>query len=140
LTALLSTYTAKIDGEGIDEVDGESFLPNGQILCYPVISSDERISHQGSYRNLLGENYGERASFSPELLVNSTTPPAFIWHTADDGTVNVINSYRYAEALRNYSIPCELHIFPNGTHGLGLAEQNTYVTRWKDWLLTWLRG
>ena len=139
LTALLSTYIEKIDGECIDRIDEENFLPNGQILCYPVISSDEFISHIDSYKNLLGEgNYSEREAFSPDLLVNVSTPPAYIWHTAEDAGVNVINSYRYAEALRRFSIPCEMHIFPQGAHGMGLAEHLPYVTRWKEWLLEWL--
>ena len=138
LAALVSTYLGKINGEGIDAIDKENFVPNGQILCYPVISSNEQISHIKSYQNLLGARYEERAKYNPELLVNTSTPQAFIWHTASDEGVSVMNSYRYAAALRNYLIPCEMHIFPNGPHGLGLAEAVPYVSRWKNWLLEWL--
>ena len=140
LTALLSTYTKKIDGGGVDIIDEEDFLPNGQILCYPVISSDESIAHIDSYRHLLGAEYNKKEAFSPELLVNETTPPTYIWHTAEDDGVNVINSYRYAESLRKFSIPCEMHIFPHGPHGLGLARNVPHVTRWKEWLLEWLKA
>lgn len=140
LAALVSTCTEKIAGETEDDIDRESFLPNGQILCYPVIVSDERVSHEGSYRNLLGERYFEKEKYSPELLVNERTPQAYLWHTAEDSCVNVINSYRYAEALRKCGIPCEMHVFPHGSHGLGLATQMPYVTRWKEWLLEWLKA
>ena len=139
LAALTSTYLAPIDGEGVDEIDSFDFLPNGQILCYPVISSDESISHSGSYYNLLGiEGYCNRDAYSPELLVNDRTPTAFIWHTSTDASVNVINSYRYAEALRNHNIPHELHVFPFGEHGLGVAASKPYVSSWTLSLKGWL--
>ncbi len=138
LAALTSTYLNEIDGEGVDSIDNEEYIPNAQILCYPVISSDESISHQGSYMNLLGERYCERKEFSPELLVNSTTPKAFIWHTAADNVVNATNSYRYAEALTKNGIPHELHVFPYGGHGLGLSENEPYVSEWTALLRRWL--
>ncbi len=137
LTALLSTYCEDI-GEEKDELYQESYLPNGQILCYPVISSDESISHKGSFEKLLGDLYEKRKQYSPELLVNETTPPAFIWHTAEDGGVSCINSYRYAEALAMQKIPVELHIFPHGVHGLGLAPQFPHVAQWATLLRNWI--
>ncbi len=138
LAALTSTYLAPIDGEGIDEIDKEDFLPNAQILCYPVISSDESVSHVGSFKSLLGERYDERADLSPDLLVSEKTPKAFIWHTASDAAVNVINSYRYATALRMKSVPHEMHIFPEGPHGLGLAYSHPHVAEWTQLLRRWL--
>lgn len=135
LAALLCTYRGKIEGESTDSID---YLPNAQILCYPVISGDETISHQGSFQNLLGGRYLEREAFSPELIADEKTPQAFIWHTAEDGVVNVTNSYRYAERLRNLSVPCEMHIFPYGEHGLGLSPQNPHVAQWGELLKNWL--
>lgn len=35
----------------------EELRPQGLILCYPVISSDEKIAHTESIRNLLGDSY-----------------------------------------------------------------------------------
>ena len=138
LTALLSTYCKELGGEK-DDLFRESYLPNGQILCYPVISSDESISHKSSFEGLLGDLYERREEYSPELLVNQTTPPAFIWHTAEDGGVSCINSYRYAESLTKQKIPVELHIFPHGGHGLGLAPHFPYVAQWTMLLHNWLK-
>lgn len=138
LTALLCTYLDKIDGEGVDDIDNEDFMPNGQILCYPVITSDESFSHKGSYENLLGERYGEREKFSPEKLVCKTTPKAFMWHTSEDDTVNVINSYLYASALRNNDIPHELHVYPHKHHGLGTSPKFPYIATWTELLRTWI--
>lgn len=135
LTALLCTYKDVLPTELIGD---EDFMPNAQILCYPVISSSEEISHQVSYRNLLGELYTEKDKYSPDLLVDENTPTAFIWHTAADGCVNVINSYRYAEQLRRYNVPCEMHIFPYGSHGLALASHLPHVAQWTGLLKAWL--
>ena len=139
LSALLSTYFDAIDGEGVDEIDNEDFIPNGQILCYPVISSDEAISHKGSYKNLLGEeSYAERDKFSPDLLVSEKTPKAFIWHTMTDSGVLVSNSYRYAEALYKNGVKHELHVFPVGEHGQALGARVPYVREWTELLRRWL--
>lgn len=138
LAALVSTFSESIDGEHVDATDSENYIPNGQILCYPVIAEDESIAHIGSYKSLLGELYHERKRFSPELLVNDTTPSAFIWHTADDGAVNVLNSYRYAEALAKHNISHEMHIFPHGHHGLGIAASSPHVAQWTQLLRNWL--
>ena len=139
LAAFVSTYRAPIDGEGVDAIDNENFLPNMQVLCYPVISSDEAVAHSYSYKKLLGDRYDDRASYSPELLVAADTPPAFIWHTAGDQAVNVENSYRYATALKKNGVPCEMHIFPYGVHGLGVAKDDPHVAQWIGLLKNYLK-
>lgn len=152
LAALVSTYRSEIEGEGADEIDNECCIPNAQILCYPVISTvDDTIWHRGSGLNLLGEdNLDFAPNVSPDLIADEKTPQAFIWHTAADNAVNVINSYSYASALRRKNVPVEMHIFPNGPHGLGLAKNNkwvgkcddkimSHVCRWADFLEGWLK-
>lgn len=136
LAALLCTYLNAVD----DEENNEDFLPNGQILCYPVICSDERLGHADSYCNLLGEKYADRHKFSPELLVSESTPKAFVWHTSTDALVDVVNSYRYAEALAEKNVPCELHVFPTGWHGSGIAPHMPYVATWIELLRNWLNA
>lgn len=138
LAALLSTYTKPLEGDIADEIGKESFLPNGQVLCYPVISSDEKTGHKESYRNLLGEKYSERDKYSPETLVTGDAPKAFLWHTSTDNVVSVTNSYLYAEALHKCGVPCELHVFPLGAHGSGVAPHIPYVATWIDLLRKWL--
>jgi dipeptidyl aminopeptidase/acylaminoacyl peptidase len=78
-------------------------------------------------------------NFSCDELVSEDTSPAFIWHTADDTVVNVRNSYLYATALRKHNVSCEMHIFPNGRHGLGLAATEApHVAQWAGLLQNWL--
>jgi len=140
LAALVSTYKEKLDFEDTDEIDKEEYLPNGQILCYPVIGLLGREKgHIGSGKNLLGDNLADLGDeLSPNLIAEEGTPKAFIWHTFDDNIVNVINSLEYAKRLKRINTATELHIFPFGEHGLGLSENNAYVSQWKNLLLRWL--
>ena len=97
--------------------------PTGMMLCYPVISSGEK-AHRGSFLNLCGKESAtqeEMDVYSLENLVDGTTPPAFIWHTFADNCVPVENSILMAGALRENDIPFELHIYPEGWHGMSLA-------------------
>ena len=137
LAAFVSTYRGKIDGEGVDEIDKEDYLPSAQILCYPVISSDEAVSHSGSYRNLLGDLYEDRKNYDPSLIADEKTPPAFLWHTANDEAVNVCNSYRYASRLREIGVSHELHVFPDAPHGSGVGPNRPHIRRWIDLLYEW---
>lgn len=141
LTAMVSTYTKPIDGENVDEIDKIDFLPNAQILCYPVILEPASgFSHEGSYRNLLGDRYDEMcAEVDPAQNACETTPPAFLWHTSDDQAANVINSYDYAKALRIQNVKVEMHIFPSGRHGLGLAPEFPHVAQWSGLMLNWFK-
>lgn len=140
LAALTSTYHKSIDFEDMDEIDKEDYRPNGQILCYPVISLlDESITHLGSGRNLLAERREELGdALSPNLIADETTPRAFIWHTFDDNAVNSINSLEYAKRLRQVGVNAEVHIYPHGRHGMGLAYDTPYLHTWTQHLLDWL--
>ncbi len=139
LAALVSTYTSPIDFEATDELDKVCPLPNATILCYAVchMPDETNVAHVGSYQNLLGDDT-DYAKYSPDLLVSDTTPTAFLWHTSDDNCVNVINSYLYAKALREHGIKHEMHIFPSGYHGLGVAENMPHVAQWTGLLKNWL--
>ena len=102
----------------------DSKKPAFDILCYSVITADEAFAHTGSFVNLLGSDPrdSESKKLSCEKLVTSDTPPAFIWHTANDECVNVKNSLCYAAALADNNVPFSLHIYPYGDHGLATCD------------------
>jgi len=145
LAALLSTYLSDLGIDEPDEIDRECFLPDAQVLCYPVINlHDQEIAHMGSAINFIGSDCETlRTALSPDLLVCKETPQAFIWHTFEDSVVNVRNSLEYAEELKKHNVPVELHIFPNGNHGLGLTKKLTNVEKhiaiWSDLLIRWFK-
>lgn len=144
LAALVSNYKAVLPGEPYDEMDEEEYAPNAQILCYPVIHITPDFGHVGSGQSLLGDDYEKLAKkFNVDHLVTKQTPPAFLWHTFSDGSVPVLNSLSYAEAMNRCKVPVELHIFPEGPHGLGLANVdgprfNPHVAQWGVLLIQWM--
>ena len=102
--------------------------PTGTILSYPVISGGDK-AHKGSIKNVSGcDPLTDEAieEFSLELHVDETTSPAFIWHTFTDKTVPVENALLYASALTAHKVPFELHIYPEGKHGLALCNEITW--------------
>ena len=141
LAALTSTYFNDIEIEISDEIDKEDFIPNAQVLCYPVIKLlGKSVTHLGSGKNLLAENHVDMGEeLSPDLIATEKTPPAFVWHTAQDGSVPVVNSLDYIKRLKSVNVSTELHIFPYGVHGLGLAPQNEHVAQWSNLLLNWFK-
>ncbi len=141
LAAMLCTYKDIIDFENEDEIDNENYLPNFQVLCYPVICiSDLALTHIGSTTNLLDtDNLHKAKELNPALIADSNTPKAFIWHTSNDSAVNVCNSLQYGEKLRSVEVPFEMHIFPDGHHGLGLSHSNPHVSQWTSLLISWLK-
>ena len=66
-----------------------------------------------------------KALFSLEKQVHGQVPPTFLWHTQSDGSVPVENSLLFSMALRAAGEPFELHVFPEGRHGLSLADRET---------------
>lgn len=120
-------------------VENENSLVNAQILSYPVISTGE-FAHQGSVDNLMGKSSSQKLLeiFSTDKYVCARTASTFIWHTADDASVPVENSLLFCRALSKEKINFESHVFPKGSHGLGLAVENEYVSKWTDLLLEWL--
>ena len=108
------------------QCDKQLLMPNGLVLCYPVISSKEEIAHQDSIKNLLGESYPEmKEQVSLEDKVGKHTPKTFLWHTFTDPVVPFWNSFRFAEALGKAGVPMEYHLYPQGGHGLSLANEQT---------------
>lgn len=114
--------------------------PDGLLLCYPVVSFLEAFSHHGSCEHFLGK-YGseqDKLKFSIEKNVDSNTPPCFIWHTAEDTSVSMANSLALANALNQQKVAVELHIFPEGRHGLGILPDVPHTLQWKRLAENWI--
>jgi len=135
LAATLSTAAAT----GNPALDLPGAVPDLSVLCYPVASMTHE-THQGSVENLLGAAPPSNllTALSAELNVTPQTPPAFLWHTADDAAVPVSNSMNYAKALFAAGVPAELHVFPQGRHGLGLAAGDPGPRQWTALCAAWL--
>jgi len=96
--------------------------PTGMILCYAVLI----YSHKKSFHNLCGTETPtpeDLARFELERHVSPDTPPAFIWHTFKDQLVDVQNALTFAQKMKDNGVPFELHIYPEGGHGLALCNE-----------------
>jgi acetyl esterase/lipase len=111
--------------------------PDFAVLCYPVVSFVEH-AHLGSRDNLLGDRLDLSAELSLENLVTADAPPMFLWHTAEDAVVPVQNSYLLASALAEQGVPHEVHVYPHGRHGLGLAAGEGAAEGWTALCADWL--
>lgn len=140
LASTAGTHYDAGDQSHADPVERVSSRPDVMVLCYPVISFGEH-RHHGSMVNLIGEDAPEelRDLLSSELQVTEDTPPAFLWHTADDGAVPVQNSLMFTQALTSNGVPCELHVYESGHHGLGLAYDHPEAHTWSLCCANWLK-
>jgi acetyl esterase/lipase len=141
LASTLSTNNDRGNPQNHDPVERQSCRPDFSILMYPVISSDTTIWHQGSFRALLGESPSQAMLdyYSSEKQITSDTPPAILIHSGDDKAVPVQNSIRYYEELLKQNIPAEMHIYPYGGHGYGLALDKGYLSSWTERVADWLK-
>lgn len=126
LAASIGVHWDKPWLSGIQGLNRDGNKPNALILSYPVITSGP-LGHRGSFENLLGQNPSESdlQMMSLEKQVGSQTPPTFLWHTFEDEAVPVENSLMFASALRQAGVPFEMHVYPEGRHGLSLASAET---------------
>lgn len=126
--------------DGGDEVDRFSSRPDSVCTCYAVASLDKEITHRDTRENLLGDYDNDELAdkLTCENAVPDDVPPFFIWHTAADNCVDARCSLRLANALAEKKKTFELHIFPYGDHGLGLAKSTPLACVWSDLYIKWL--
>jgi acetyl esterase/lipase len=144
LASTLLTHFDSGQADAADPIERQSSRPDLGILCYAVISLG-KFTHQGSKHNLLGPDPSPELVrlLSNELQVTKETPPCFIWHTYEDNAVPVENSLQFAEALRKAGVPCDLHIYQKGQHGIGLGSSNWNSEKRHPWTrdcIFWLQA
>lgn len=116
--------------------------PDFSILIYPVITMKSDYTHSGSRENLIGTNPDESMInfYSNELQVTKETPATFIMHSGDDEAVPVENTLQYYKALNDNNVPAEIHLYPMGGHGYGLALGRERLENWSRHLADWLKA
>lgn len=141
LASSASTHFDSGKADAPDAIDRVSSRPDFAVLGYPVISLVAPWTHQGSKKNLLGDNPDPELakSLSGELAVTAQTPPTFLFHTNGDTTVPAENSIYYFLALRKAGVVAEMHIFQRGPHGVGLGMDDFALAEWPRLLANWMR-
>ena len=107
--------------------------PKGMMLIYPVITG--KYYNARSIENLLmketlSEEDIELTSASD--AVSDKTSPAYIIHTSNDEMVDVRHSISMANALAECGVQFEMHVYPDGPHGVALGNEITKcgVDKW----------
>ncbi|KFY42381.1 hypothetical protein V494_02432 [Pseudogymnoascus sp. VKM F-4513 (FW-928)] len=127
----LAAVTATTPGMALDFV----------VLAYPVITMEYPLTHAGSRQNLLGDEASLELvqDMSAQNRVSEATPPTFLFHTANDGSVPVQNALLFATAMSQHQRLFKLFVLPDGPHGIGMAFDDPALT-WTAELDRWLKG
>lgn len=104
----------------VDKADSLSSRPSFAMLIYPAYLDQ-----------------GPNKTLTPELELTKTTPPIFIFQTADDPYGN--SALVMAGALRDAKLPVELHILSTGGHGYGLRPGKPAPDTWPLLAEKWLK-
>lgn len=140
LAGILAENYDRYDYPHIDEIDETSAKPDALALCYSVSSLVDEYAHTRSADYLTGGDEEVKNLLSLDQNVREGMGPVFMWHTFEDASVNCINSLRLAAAFKQNDISCELHLFPKGRHGLGLATGVYGTDQWFWLFIKWFKG
>ena len=141
LTSTAVTHFDAGDAQAKDPIDQQSCRPDFGILGYPVVSFVADYSHKGSAKNLLGDQATDEQlrNLSNDTQVTKETPPVFLFHTSEDTGVPPENSLAFYAACHKAGVPAELHIYQQGPHGVGLANEHPALGQWIHAAGTWLK-
>ena len=128
-----------------DAVERQSCRPDAAVISYGVFSQSafpltgEFIQYTDTCETLelrggglvspLGDpDTAHKYFFSAEKHITPETPPFFIWQTCDMDDPR--QAYLLGKALADAGVRCEMHIYPFGPHGMGIAASDKHVGSW----------
>ncbi|MCZ0702509.1 acetyl esterase/lipase [Natronobacillus azotifigens] len=148
----------------------EQVKPNNLILGYPAVSLEPRTTEtpqaiikmmeQGLIPDMRGpniqeillgkENVTKEEIESLNLLnyIHEEVPRTFIWGTYEDSVIPPTDLVGLSSKLIEYKIPCELHMFEKGPHGMSLSDESVKTAQqisglslsvWFDLSVKWLQ-
>ena len=136
--------------ESDDPIERMSCKPDGAVLGYGAFAFAglpggffvDPFSDQ--IRNPFFANKEELIKFSPEANITKDVPPFFIWQTNSD---DPRNSFTLGQALTTHGVKFEMHLFPEGVHGLALADGHNdldmnipHLNKWADLCVDWINN
>ncbi|HEX4009951.1 MAG TPA: prolyl oligopeptidase family serine peptidase [Solirubrobacteraceae bacterium] len=109
------------------------------VLGY-AITSMETETYRPARVILLGDDATPelRRATSLDALVTESSPPFFLWHTAEDAYVPPEHTYRLAASLAVHRVPHAVHVFAHGPHSLGLAQGDGDAAAWTTLAASWI--
>ncbi|MCE0534067.1 alpha/beta hydrolase [Kineosporia rhizophila] len=93
--------------------------PEFSVLAYSV--ADLKLLPDAPVEAMTNGRLHLRDEFSPVTHISPGTGPVFAWCTLNDppGLPNTLELVRACAAA---GVSCEIHVFPEGYHGIGLAD------------------
>lgn len=137
----------KADAE--DPIERFSCRPDAAVLGYGAFAFT--AGPMGLFQNPFDRKFipfardaRELYYLAPEANVTPDCPPFFIWQTNSD---DPRHAFTLGSALTAAGVPFELHCFPDGVHGMALADGENdlymdipHVHRWAELCAEWMRG
>lgn len=139
--------------------------PDAVVLGYPAVTLIP-VKRKGTYKIdpelikrfagptirqiLLGKTdctEQEYASLNLIGKLHKNMPPVFVWGTYNDQIIPVDDLTGLASGFKKLGVPCELHLFERGGHGMSLATKvvkneeeikGTHVSKWFKLAIMWL--
>ncbi len=130
------------DSGAVDPIERISCRPDAAVVAYGAFSG---VAFPGGlFSNPFADkDRKDKLYLSPEKNITTDTPPFFIWQTNSD---DPRNAFVLATALTEAGVPFELHCFPDGVHGLALADGNNdlssripHLMHWAELCSEWLK-
>lgn len=125
----------------VDPIERCSCRPDAAVVAYGAFAGV--AFPEGLFKNPFADNERkDKLYLAPEKNITTDTPPFFIWQTNSD---DPRNAFVLATALTEAGVPFELHCFPDGVHGLALADGNNdlstkipHLMHWTELCAEWL--
>jgi acetyl esterase/lipase len=123
LAAALSVGHSDPVYDRVDAADTQSARPGYSGLVYAVTSFTSAGNENRRSNGLWGESAdaATKARYDALARVGSDTPPSFLLHAMNDGSVPIRQSIAWMEACIAARVPVEAHLLQTGGHGFGGA-------------------
>ncbi len=126
----------------------EAIRPDALILAYAATELHD-FDGQDFVKCLCGDDEALYEYLEVTRYISNNTPPTFLWHTVHDEEVSIRASMQFMNALISNGVFAELHVFPQGVHGMSLATPdvddiqknriaNPHLASWSELCKQWL--
>ena len=130
------------DPQAADPIQRESCRPDAAVICYGAFAFSAFPGAFGFRSTPFCSSREELYYMAPEANVTPDTTPCFVWQTTSD---DARHSFALCSALTAAGVEFELHCFPEGVHGMALADGHNdlglnipHVGRWAELCAEWL--
>lgn len=142
LSGNCATHFDNGNNDAADSVERYSSRPDAAVIAYGAFNNI--VFPTGVFENPFDDSQrAEKIYLSPDKNISVDTPPFFIWTTNSDDPRHSLN---LAKELTDYGVPFELHCFPDGPHGVALADGNndldyadSHLNHWSELCNEWLK-